>query len=167
MQTTRRTHPGQPLPVGTPTAPPRRWHVLIEGASASVRRRALERRLVAGEDPASDPLLARRAAQLASPRMREVTAASLRRLLDDTRHIGGRRLSSVIPASRREVLLAEPFLLRMIVRLRDGHPIWPAGIARIRDMLADGCSPLYTGERPGALREWAQEVLVEFDDGRA
>ena len=141
------------------------WQSLIEGASVLMRRRTLERRLIAGVDPAADPLMARRAAQLSSPRLREVTARSIARLVADTRHIGGRRLSAIVPASRREVLLAEPYLLRMIERLRDGRPIWPGGIAQVREMFSDGASPLYTGERPGALREWAQEVLDAFDDG--
>ena len=143
----------------------RRRQRLVEGVRVILRRRTLERRLTDGVDPASDPLVARRAAQLASPRLRESTAHSLEGLVRDTRHIGGRRISSIVRPSRREILLAEPYLLRMIARLRDGRPIWPAGIARIRDMLYDGCSPLYTGERHGALREWAQEVLVELDHG--
>lgn len=167
MRTGTPPRAGSHLPVAVPASGGGRWHDLLEGASVAVRRRALERRLIAGEDPAADPLLARRAAQLAGRRMRDASAETLERLLRETRRIGGRRLSSAIPASRHEVLLAEPFLIRMIARLRDDHPIWPSGIARIRDMIADGCGPLYTGEPAGAVREWAQAVLVDFElDGR-
>jgi hypothetical protein len=165
MQTKRRAHRAQRSTVTIPQARPSRWRDLIEGASALLRRRILERRLLDGVDPASDPLVARRAAQLAAPRLRETTARTLERLVRDARDTGGPRISSAIRPSRREVLLAEPYLLQMIARLRDGRPIWPAGIARVRDMVADGCGPLYTGERHGALRDWAQEVLLDFDDG--
>jgi hypothetical protein len=144
----------------------RRRQRLAEGTWVLMRRRTLERRLINGVDPVTDPLVARRAAQLATPRSRERTACSLEAVVRQTRHIGGVRISNIVPASRREVRLAKPYLLEMIARLRDGRPIWPGGVARIREMLADGCGPLFTGERHGALREWAQEVLVELDHPR-
>jgi hypothetical protein len=74
-------------------------------------------------------------------------------------------LSSAVPVSRTEVLLAEAPLLALVRRLRDGQPIWPVGVARIRDTLMDICSPLYLESTPGMLRVWAQATLDELNDG--
>jgi hypothetical protein len=70
-------------------------------------------------------------------------------------------------AAHDEVLLAEPFLIAIVERLRDGRPIWPVGIARVRATLTDGASLLYVQSAPGDLRRWAQRVLDELDDGFA
>ena len=130
----------QPVPLDG--GGPRRLRALIEGASASYRRRALERR-------------------------RAAVAAALQRIVREARHPARRTPSSAVPIARREVLLAEPYLLQLIVRLRDGRPIDPGAVARVRAMLTDGCSPFYTSERHGALRAWAEEVRADLDDGLA
>jgi hypothetical protein len=141
------------------------WHRVIEGVLARARSRGLERRLIADDDPARDPLLACRAAQLARPRVRAATAAGLERAIADVRRQGRPVLSSAVPVSRTEVLLAEPPLLALVRRLRDGQPIWPVGVARIRATLMDSCSPLYLESTPGVLRAWAQATLDELNDG--
>ena len=143
----------------------RTWQRAIEGLLARVRGRGLERRLIAGQDPAGDPLLARRASQLAGARVRAAAAAGLERALADAQAPRRPVLSSAIPVSRHEVLLAEPALLALVRRLKDGRPIWPVGIARIRATLMDTCGPLYLDTSPGVLRVWAQSTLDELNDG--
>jgi hypothetical protein len=141
------------------------WQRAIEGVLARVRGRALEQRLIAGDDPARDPLLARRASQLARPRARAAVAAGLERAIADVRRRDRPALSCAVPVSRAEVLLAEPRLLALVRRLRDGQPIWPVGVARIRATLMDTYSPLYLETTPGVLRVWAQVTLDELNDG--
>jgi hypothetical protein len=148
-----------------PARRPGTWHRAIEGLLARMRGRSLEQRLVAGAEPAGDPLLARRAAQLAGSRVRSATAAGLERAIDDARAPRRAMLSSAVPVCRAEVLLAAPSLLALVRRLEDGQPIWPVGIARIRATLMDSRSPLYVGATPGVLRVWAQVTLDELNDG--
>ena len=158
--------PAGPL-VGSPwpSLPRRRWPDLVEAASARIRWRSLEKRLAGGADPVGDPLLARRAIQLASRRLRTGTAASVESSIDTAHRPERRWLSSAVPVCRREVLIAEKERAAIARRLRDGAPIAPAGIARVRAMLGEGGSLLYVGGKPGALRAWARDVLEALDEG--
>jgi hypothetical protein len=134
---------------------------------ARLRAHALERRMAGGEDPTADPLLACRAAQLARPRMRESIARTIERTLHDARHPVLDPFSSAVPPCRSQVLPAEPALLALVCRLRDGLPLWPVGIARVRLMLTDSRSPLYAGARQGDVGDWAHSVLDELGGGFA
>jgi hypothetical protein len=150
-----------------PGVPRQAWRRLLEGAVARLRCRTLDRRLAAGADALCAPLLARRAAQLARPGLRQATAQGIERALGDARHPYRRAFSSAVPVCRDEVLIAEPALVALVARLRDGRPIRPAGIARVRAALTDPSGPLYVGGTPGGLREWARSTLLELDDGLA
>jgi hypothetical protein len=98
-------------------------------------------------------------------RMRTAAATGLERAIADARRPGGARFSCVVPVCRDEVLMAEPFLLALIRRLRDGLPVRPVGVAHIHAVLTDGASPLYLDTHPGTLRAWARVTLAELDDG--
>ena len=109
---------------------------------ARLRWRSLDRRLAAGEDPLGSELLIERAAQLTRPAARVDTARELERaiaLADEPMHWR----NGAVPVARAEVVRALPTLLRLIERLRDGLPAWPAGVAAVRQLLTDGNGPLY------------------------
>jgi hypothetical protein len=126
-----------------------------------LRRRSLDRRLATGEDPLGDELLIERAAQIARPEARVDLARMLERAIVDVDRPP--RCSNAVPVCRCEVIRALPTLLRLIERLRDGAPAWPAGLAAVRELLADGGGPLYVQRRPGALRRRARAALRELD----
>jgi hypothetical protein len=135
---------------------------------ARVRWYALERRLLEGEDSGGDPLLARRAAQLSSRRVRENTAHGVAHLIAEAAAARPEpRLTAAIPTLDDEILRAEAILRTIVDRLRDRRPIGPLGIARIRAALAEGDSPLYVRGAPGGVATWAQHVLEDLDDGLA
>ena len=98
-------------------------------------------------------------------RLRSTTAAGLERAIANAHRPPKATFSCIVPICREEVLMAEPFLLALVRRLRDGLPVWPAGVVHIRAVLVDGTSPLYLDARPGALRAWARVTLAELDDG--
>jgi len=109
---------------------------------ARLRPRSLDRRLIAGDDPASSPQLAARAARLASPRERTGLAEGLERLLAATR--GPRRRWWAVSA--RDPLLANAAELRELAALlRSPTPLYAPGIAIVHELITDGSGPVYTG----------------------
>ena len=83
-------------------------------------------------------------------RLRTKTAAGLERAIADAHHNPKATFSCVVPVCRDEVLMAEPFLLALVRRLRDGLPVWPVGVDHVRAVLSDGAGPLYRDSNPGA-----------------
>jgi hypothetical protein len=128
-----------------------------------VRRFALTQRLSEGADPASSPDLELRARQLVGDRERATLARTLQRTLNEIRDprmtlVGG------TPLRRREVLVAEKPIRRMIERLRDGRPVAPEGMALIERIITDGeWSPLYNSTVPGALRRLTVLATAALD----
>jgi hypothetical protein len=104
------------------------------------RRVELDRVLAEGADPTGSPLLAARAAQLASPRRRARLAEALERLaLTDDGQAGLFRV-----APRRQAVRANrQALLDLAVRLRRGGPLYARGIAILELVLIDGTGPAY------------------------
>ena len=98
-------------------------------------------------------------------RLRNAAAAGLERAIADAHDSHRATFSCVVPVCRDEVLMAEPFLLALVRRLRDGLPVGPAAVAHIHAVLTDACSPLYLDTNPGALRAWARVTLAELDHG--
>ena len=121
----------------------------------------LDVRLVAGEDPFSDPALACRAAQLTRRRCRDQLAGGLERLLSPTR--GRAAFSAAIPFDRRAVEIARPALEQLAIVLRSPEPIAPRGVALTRLLLTDPCGAVYAPAYADQLYDVAREALLAVD----
>lgn len=125
---------------------------------ARLRGRSLDRALSNGEDPASSPVLTRRAAWLTSTKNRHALARSIRRLLDPP---SGRRagLSAAVPPHRGELAGARMPLARVAALLEIDEPIYARGVARLQLLLSEGGSALYAPHRTGELRGEVEGIL--------
>jgi hypothetical protein len=110
------------------------------------RRDELDERIAHDADPLSDPLLARRAAQLCSRSTRNDLADTLERALREARSTWS--LSARLPLRRTAVRECADDVLAVACRLRDPDPIDVAGSAMVARLVFDGTSPLY---RDGAI----------------
>ena len=81
-----------------------------------LRRGALERMLADAADPNSTPELARRAAELTSPRHCSLLAAAIERIVETAEHPRG-GLTSAVPIQRREVIAARVPLAKLAADL--------------------------------------------------
>jgi hypothetical protein len=127
-----------------------------------LNRQSLDRRLAHGESTLASPELARRGEQLASIRSRHSLAVGIRRVLGDAER-PRRALSAAAPVQRRPILDARARLEQLAADLDAHEPVKLAGIARVRLLLTDGASPLYSPHPQGALDEavaHAQAALV-------
>ena len=127
-------------------------------AQARFRGRSLDRALSIGEDPASSPVLTRRAAWLTSTKNRNALARSIRRLLDPP---SGRRPgpSAAVPPHRGELAGARMPLARVAALLEIAEPVYARGVARLQLLLTEGGSPLYAPQRTGELRGEVEGIL--------
>jgi hypothetical protein len=127
-------------------------------ARARFRGRSLDRALSNGEDPASSPVLVRRAVWLTSTKNRHALARSIRRLLDPP---SGRRPgpSAVVPAHRSELAAARMPLARVAALLEIDDPVYARGVARLQLLLTESGSPLYVPQRTGELRVEVEGIL--------
>ena len=121
---------------------------------ASVRRTSLDRELAEGGDPAACPILAARAAALASVGTRRSIAAALERAAFDENP----RLGFRIPRSRGAVISNRARMLDLVDRLRGRAPVYAAGVAILRLVLIDGAGPLYTDRRGEGLAQALEEA---------
>jgi len=119
---------------------------------------ALDERLAAGFDPASDPALALRAAQLRSPRHRRRLAAWLERLVGDSEVVWS-GMSAAVPIVREQVSEARDSLLRLAKMLRDAGRVRPRGVAMVERLLTDADSVIYTKTARGAVELQVQAAL--------
>lgn len=119
---------------------------------------SLDERLAAGFDPASDPALALRAAQLRSPRHRRRLAAWLERLVGDS-EVSWSGMSAAVPIFREQVSEARDSLLRLAKVLRDAGRIRPRGVAMVERLLTDADSVVYTKTARGAVELQVQAAL--------
>jgi hypothetical protein len=125
---------------------------------------ALDSRLAAGADPASDPALTMRAAQLGSIRHRRRLAASIDRLARESRAPQVPALTSAVPIVRQQVAVAQDSLLFLAHLLRDAERVHPRGIAMVQRLLTDGGSVLYEESARGVVElkvRGALDCLVE------
>jgi hypothetical protein len=114
-------------------------------SSFTIRLRgpALDRRIAEGADPAEDRILGQRAEQLTSDSNRRELASWIERVVDaaDQPDLPRR---TVVPLQREAIREARPLLLSLARDLSQvGEPVSPRGIARARQLLTDGASPLY------------------------
>ena len=66
-----------------------------------------------------------------------------------------RALTARAPLQRAQIVAARPFVANLAQRLRDVERPHAAGVARARQLVVDGTSPLYTPSHPGALARLA------------
>jgi hypothetical protein len=103
----------------------------------------LDRKLIAGADPAGSTLLAARACRLTSSAHRESLADSLDRLLQGATH-PDHPAWRVMP-SRTAVERQADELRSFASLLRSGSPLYAGGIAMLGRLLSDGTGPVYVG----------------------
>ena len=139
------THPDVPAP----------WEQVL----ARLRGRRLDDLLARRASPDEDRLLVARAAWLTSPRRRAELADAWLGTLDQARSTGV-VLDTRIPVARDAVLDAEPHIIRLARVLRSRTPVAAGTVVRVRSLLADGKSALYTGQ--GLSRQVA-ELATELD----
>jgi hypothetical protein len=116
-----------------------------------IRRPALDRELAAGASPESSVALAVHARYLCRPEQRRLLARSLSEIGAASEAHAARRLRA--PLALHAVARAHAELAAVVDRLVAAGPVDVRGVARIRNLLADGTGPLYRERRPGHLRE--------------
>jgi hypothetical protein len=125
----------------------------------------LDASLVLGIDPASDPALALRAAQLRSPRNRRKLAACVERLAREPDVPAG-GISAAVPIARAQVAEARDSLLYLADLLRHADEVRARGIAMVERLLSDASSVIYTRSARGALELQLQTALDCLVGGR-
>lgn len=118
----------------------------------------LDALLAAGEDPLSSPVLALRAAQLASPRLRRQLADGLDQALAGRRD--HRALSAAVPVDAQAVAIARPALEQLAEALRSRERVGVRGAALAQVLVTTPGSALYESRYPHELYERAREALL-------
>jgi hypothetical protein len=114
-------------------------------------RRQLDRKIANGADLSSSPELTQRARQLVSSAFRAQMAAGLRRTIAAAEQPGQSRLSAQVPVQRSAILDERAQLVGLALLLTEEEDVSARGVARVRELLTDGRSPLYYPAPPGAL----------------
>jgi hypothetical protein len=120
---------------------------------------SLDTKLAAGVDPAGDPALILRAAQLRSPRHRRRLAASVERLVGDAHAARPPAFTVAVPIVREQILEARDSLLFLAHLLRYADRLQPRGVAMVQRLLTDGGSVLYTDTACGAVELHVRTTL--------
>jgi hypothetical protein len=120
---------------------------------------SLDTELAAGVDPASDPALILRAAQLRSPKHRCRLAASVERLVGEAKAPRLPALTVAVPVVREPILEARDSLLFLAYLLRHADRLPPRGVAMVQRLLTDGGSVLYTDTARGAVELQVETIL--------
>lgn len=117
----------------------------------------LDARISEGVETFADPLLARRAAQLAALRTRRKLARALDRACAKADKRQG--ISAAIPANPVAVQVARPALSQLVAALDSDEPVAPRGVALVQRLLTGVDSALYRPEHRDALYQAAREAL--------
>jgi hypothetical protein len=128
---------------------------------ARIRRPALDRELAAGASPESSVALAVHARYLCRPEQRRLLARSLTEIGAASEAAAASRLRA--PLALHALTRARGDLAAVIDRLVAAGPVDVRGVARIRNLLADGTGPLYREARPWQLREELLAALRAMD----
>jgi hypothetical protein len=127
---------------------------------ALLQATSLDRELADGGDPAGCPILAARAAKLASARTRGALARELERtVLAPPAAAGALR----IPRSRAAVAANRTRLFELVARLRSQDVLYARGLAMLRLLLVDGTGPLYMDRHGEALTLALEEAAARLD----
>jgi hypothetical protein len=115
---------------------------------ARLRHARLDRRIAAGADLATSPLLAARAAQLVSPDRRARIAEGL----EHAAHLDEACGSYFRTLPRREAIRENrKQLIELAAMLRDDRVAYARGVALLELVLTDGAGPAYTDRCGTAL----------------
>jgi hypothetical protein len=118
----------------------------------------LNARIAAGEDPASDRMLAIRSRQLLSRRERNRLAVAIERLeVRSSRRLG---ISAAIPVDARALKVARPALAQLAQALRERETVVSRGVALTKLLLTEPSSPLYRPPHSAAVYEAARHALL-------
>jgi hypothetical protein len=115
---------------------------LMARVTARVRAGQFDRLLAVGVPAPAGSALAVHQARLTTPAEREAITRSLRQAVREAR-TGGHPLSSRIPINPANVTAAEDLIDAVTLRLHAPRAVSPRGMARLRQLLADGSGPLY------------------------
>ena len=137
-----------------------RWHVRF---FARLRAPWLDRQLASGIVTWRSPSHAARALQLTRDRKRRSLACSLERLVKDAEQRPTPCRGAAVLVCREQVREASPLILTICSQLRSSIPVDARGIAKLHDLLCDGCGPCYARIRPDALTVALQAVLQSLD----
>jgi hypothetical protein len=107
-----------------------------------LKRRRLDRELLAGLGPTQDPLILWRARQLTDRSARADLAGLLERVLKISREPQS-RLRGAVSIQRGSVRAAAPDIRHLIDLLRGPQRISPQGVVMAYRLLTDGTGPLY------------------------
>ena len=136
------------------------WDRVVVRARAS----ALDQKLATGASPESSMALAVHAGRLCNPAQRRVLARSLARIVAASEAPAGHRLAA--PVCRPAVHRARAELAAVSGRLMTNGPVDVRGVARVRQLLADGTGPLYQSAPPDRLRHELAAALTALDPAR-
>jgi hypothetical protein len=101
-----------------------------------------DRMLAVGVPAPAGSALAVHAARLTSTGEREAIARALRRSVRDA-HDGEAPLSSRVPLNAPNIVAAEDTIDAITLRLHAPRPVGVRGMARLRQLMADGTGPMY------------------------
>ncbi len=141
----------------------RPWHRLLARCAAA----RLDRELAAGASPESSTVLAARAVQLTSMKVRRELATSLRRMLAaagepaDVAVISARPVR--LPLARARIRRSAGPLAALAAHLAAPGPVPAQAVAKLSQLLTDGAGPLYrqaSAEDLGALIEDVTRALA-------
>lgn len=110
--------------------------------TARLRAGRFDRQLAVGVPAPAGSALAVHVARLTSQAEREAVARSLRQAVRDAR-AGGTLMSSRIPLNLSNIVAAEELIDAVTLRLHTPRPVNARGMARLRQLLADGTGPMY------------------------
>jgi hypothetical protein len=105
-----------------------------------VRATALDRALARGDDPAASPMLAARAARIATAKNRRALADGLELVIRGAQDPQRRRR---VAAPRASVLANAAALAELATLLRCDSTLFVRGLAMLACLLTDGTGPLY------------------------
>ncbi len=128
---------------------------------ARMRTSTLDHQLAAGASPEASVTLALHAGHLCGPVQRRLLARSLTRIAAAAEAPTGRRVKA--PVCRQAVLRTRAELSAVVDRLVADGPIDVQGVARLRNLLADGTGPLYRDSPPEHLRAELLAALAALD----
>ena len=110
--------------------------------TARLRAARFDRALAVGVPAPAGSALAVHAARLSCVAERQAVARTLRRAVRDATDTHPTR-SGRVPMHRANIASAEALIAQVALRLQVPHPVNARGMARLRQLLSTGTSPLY------------------------